>query len=146
MTSPWFSVDYLISYEQLDSVWPSEPMWRVTSGSTLTQAMTCCQMVPSYYLNQCWRLVSKVQWIQMRAICQQILQPSTTEISLIICCLRFHSNLPGANKLMHSSSLTYWQSAHIDSGNVEKTNRGAGESAFHGSPDTMKHSGLFHIR
>ena len=32
------------------------------SGSTLAQVMACCLMAPSHYLNQCWFIISRVQW------------------------------------------------------------------------------------
>ena len=32
------------------------------SGSTLAQLMACCLMAPSHYLNQCWLIISEVQW------------------------------------------------------------------------------------
>ena len=32
------------------------------SGSTLAQVMACCLTVPSHYLNQCWLIISEVQW------------------------------------------------------------------------------------
>ena len=40
-------------------VMPFGDIWR--SGSTLVQAMVCCLTAPSYYLNQCWLIISKVQ-------------------------------------------------------------------------------------
>ena len=46
----------------LDSLWPSDTIWRHKSGSTLAQVMACCLMAPSHYLNQCWLIISKVQW------------------------------------------------------------------------------------
>ena len=36
--------------------------WRHRSGSTLAQVMAWCHQAPSHYLNQCWRLINKVQW------------------------------------------------------------------------------------
>ena len=39
--------------------------------------------------------------IHMRAISQEISQPSITNIFLKITCLKFHSNFPGANELTH---------------------------------------------
>ena len=33
--------------------------WQHRSGSTLAQAMACCLMAPSHYLNQCWLIVSE---------------------------------------------------------------------------------------
>ena len=32
------------------------------SGSTLVQVMASCFMAPSHYLNQCWLIISDVQW------------------------------------------------------------------------------------
>ena len=32
------------------------------SGSKLAQVMACCLTAPSHYLNQCWLIISKVQW------------------------------------------------------------------------------------
>ena len=47
------------------------------SGSTLVQVMAWCLTAPSHYLNQCWFIISKVQW-----------QPSITY-------LKFNSGPPG---------------------------------------------------
>ena len=47
---------------QLNSLWPSDTIWRQRSGSTLAQVMACCLTTPSHYLNQCWLIVSKVLW------------------------------------------------------------------------------------
>ena len=44
------------------SLWPNHTIWRQRSGSTLAQVMACCLTAPSHYLNQCWPIVSKVQW------------------------------------------------------------------------------------
>ena len=46
----------------LNSLWPSGNIWRQRSGSTLAQVMACCLTAPSHYLNQCWLIISKVQW------------------------------------------------------------------------------------
>ena len=35
---------------------------RLGSGSTMAQVMACRLTAPSHYLNQCWLLISKVQW------------------------------------------------------------------------------------
>ena len=50
--------------------------------------------------------------IQIRAISQEMPQPSITKICLKITCLKFHSNFPGANELKsdipeHSVILTF---------------------------------------
>ena len=46
----------------INSLWPSDAMWRQRSGSTLAQVMACCLSAPNHYLNQCWLIIIKVQW------------------------------------------------------------------------------------
>ena len=70
---------------QVNSLRPSDAIWRHPSGSTLAQVMACCLMAPSHYLNQCWLLISKVQW----------------QITMKITYLKFISYMPGANELTH---------------------------------------------
>ena len=43
-------------------LWPSDAIWRQRTGSPLSQAMVCCLMAPSHYLNQCWIIISEVFW------------------------------------------------------------------------------------
>ena len=45
----------------LNSLWPSDAIWRQGSRSTLVQVMACCLTAPSHYLNQCWLIISDVQ-------------------------------------------------------------------------------------
>ena len=45
----------------INSLWPSDVIWRNRSGSTLVQIMACCLTAPSHYLNQCWLFVSELQ-------------------------------------------------------------------------------------
>ena len=40
----------------------ADAIWRQRSGSTLAQVMACCLTAPSHYLNQCWLIISKVEW------------------------------------------------------------------------------------
>ena len=44
----------------VNSLRPSDAIWRHRSGSTLAQVMACCLTAPSHYLNQCWLIISKV--------------------------------------------------------------------------------------
>ena len=46
----------------LNSLWPSDAIWWQISESTLAQVMACCLTAPSHYLNQCWLIISEVQW------------------------------------------------------------------------------------
>ena len=45
----------------INSLWPSDAIWRQGSRSTLVQVVACCLMAPSHYLNQCWPVISKIQ-------------------------------------------------------------------------------------
>ena len=45
-----------------NSLWPRDTIWRHGSRSTLAQVMACCLTAPSHYLNQCWLIISEVQW------------------------------------------------------------------------------------
>ena len=46
----------------INSLGPSDAIWRWRSWSTLVQVMVCCLTAPSHYLNQCWLIISKVLW------------------------------------------------------------------------------------
>ena len=46
----------------VNSLGPSDAIWRWRSWSTLVQVMACCLTAPSHYLNQCWLITSKVLW------------------------------------------------------------------------------------
>ena len=50
------------SFALINTLWPSDAIWRQRSGSTLVQVMACFLMAPSQYLNQCWLIISEVQW------------------------------------------------------------------------------------
>ena len=45
-----------------NSLWPSDDIWQRRSGPTLVRVMACCLAAPSYYLNQCWLIISEVPW------------------------------------------------------------------------------------
>ena len=49
-------------FMQVNSLWPSDAIWRQGSRSTLVQVMACCLTAPSRYLNQCWLIITKVPW------------------------------------------------------------------------------------
>ena len=52
----------ILSHSKVNSLWPSDAIWRQRSGSTSAQVMACCLTAPSHYLNQCWLIISKVEW------------------------------------------------------------------------------------
>ena len=47
---------------EFNSLWPRDVIWRQESRLTLVQLMACCLTAPSHYLNQCWLVITKVQW------------------------------------------------------------------------------------
>ena len=83
----------------VNSLWPSDVIWRQGSNSTLAQVMACCLTAPSHYLNQCWLINSKVQWHSSEDNFTKDASGTITEISFKIPYLKFRSNLPGANEL-----------------------------------------------
>ena len=50
----------IVQFTFLNSLRPSDAIWRHRSGSTLAQVMACCLTAPSHYLNQGWLTISKV--------------------------------------------------------------------------------------
>ena len=53
--------------EPFNSLGLSDAIWRQKSGSTLAHVMACCLTAPSHNLNQCWLIISKVQWHSSKA-------------------------------------------------------------------------------
>ena len=47
---------------QVNSLRPSDAIWRQWSWTTLAQVMACCLTAPSHYLNQCWLIIRGVLW------------------------------------------------------------------------------------
>ena len=86
-----FWISFRLPSDIFNSLGPSDAIWRQKTGSTLAQVMACCLTAPSHYLTQCWLIISKVYSdILLRAISQQVSQPSTTVISLKSTQLKFH--------------------------------------------------------
>ena len=48
--------------QHINSLGPSDAIWRQRSGSTMAQVMACCLTAPGHYLNQCWLIINKVEW------------------------------------------------------------------------------------
>ena len=63
---------YFDVYSKLNSLWPSNTIWRQGSRSTLAQVMACCLTAPSHYLNQCWLNISEHH---LWGLSQEISQP-----------------------------------------------------------------------
>ena len=83
----------------VNSLRPSDAIWRQRSGSTLAQVMACCLTAPSHYLNQCWFIISKVLWHPSEDNFVRDTPARFTKISLKITYLKLNWNFPGANEL-----------------------------------------------
>ena len=97
---------FCIYWFVLNSLWRSDAIWRHRTGSTLAQVMTCCLTAPNHYLDQCWRIISRIQWhLYPRAILytKDTSAIAITQISLKFTYLKFYSNLSWVNKLMAAS-------------------------------------------
>ena len=51
-----------ISRHTVNSLGPTDAIWHWRSWSLLVQVMACCLTTPNHYPNQCWLVISKVQW------------------------------------------------------------------------------------
>ena len=50
------------SFALFNTSWPNDAIWQHRSVSTLAQVMACCWKAPIHYQNQCWLVISNVQW------------------------------------------------------------------------------------
>ena len=71
--------------------------------------MACCLTAPSHYRTNVDLSSVRSSGIHLRAILQEIPQPSVTEIGLKITYLKFCSNLPGADELISMNWSLYSQ-------------------------------------
>ena len=83
----------------LNSLWPSDAIWRQGSRSTLVRVMVCCLTAPGHYLNNVDLSSVRSSYIHLMAISQEIHQSSVIKINMKITHLKCHYNLPGANEL-----------------------------------------------
>ena len=51
----------IISWTNINSLWPNDAIWGHRSASTLSQVMACCLTAPSHHLDQCWLIIRKIQ-------------------------------------------------------------------------------------
>ena len=87
-------------WDPINSLWPSDTIWRQRSWPTLAQVMACSWRHKAItWINVDLSSV-RSSGIHLRAISQEISQLPITEISLKIIYVKFHSNQRGANELM----------------------------------------------
>ena len=83
----------------VNSLWPSDAIWRHRSESTLTQEMACCLTASSHYLNQCWLIITKVLWHSFDDCFSSDAIAINHWISFEIGYLKFYLDIPGAKEL-----------------------------------------------
>ena len=92
-------LNYKSKLTDINSLGPSDTIWRQRSGSTLARLMACCLTAPNHYLNQCWLIISKVEWHSSEG---KFTRDTSAINHWIIWKSRYlncHSNFPGANVL-----------------------------------------------
>ena len=91
---------------QVNPLWLDDAIWQNRIGSALAQVVDSCLMAPSHYLNQCWLIISEVQWQSIHAIFTRdtSVAQSSIKIGLNVICLKFHPNLSGVSGLINPIS------------------------------------------
>ena len=56
--------NHIVSWIIINSLWPSNAIWRHRFGSILAQIMACCLVAPSHCVNQSWLVINLVWWHQ----------------------------------------------------------------------------------
>ena len=92
----------------VNSLWPSDAIWRHISGTTLAQVRACCLTAPSHYLNHCLFIFKGVfgPSPRLKAIWYGLLKISLfflSKVSLKVRLLKLFTNLPGAYKKLNSA-------------------------------------------
>ena len=77
---PFWCHGLIVEQNQVNSLGPSDAIWRQRSGSPLAHVMACCLTAPSHYPNQCWLITCEVEWHSYKESSQELPQPSITEI------------------------------------------------------------------
>ena len=96
----------------INSLWPSDPIWRHRSGSTLAQVMVCCLTAPTHNMNQSWLIFKGVLGPYPESnLIYELLKRSIWKVSLEFTLLKFYPNLPGANVL--SQKCCPWCLCHL---------------------------------
>ena len=75
-------------YTHVNSLWHSDAIWQLRSGSTLAQLMVCCLTAPSHYLNQCW-LINWLRGMHLRASSQEVPKNSICNLNEKFTLLKY---------------------------------------------------------
>ena len=88
----------MYTHWHVNSLWHSDAIWQLRSGSTLAQSMVCCLTAPSHYLNRCW-LINCLCGMHLRAISQEVLKSSICNLNEKFALLKYFEHLPGTGVL-----------------------------------------------
>ena len=107
----WFSSVTMNGVSKLfNLLGPSDAIWWQRSGLTLGKVMAWCLTAPSHHMNQCWLIISKVEWHSSKGQFTRDASAITHWNYLEIKYLKLHSNFPGANELNLSKMGPTWVS------------------------------------
>ena len=98
----------------INSLGPSDAIWRQGSGSTLAQVMAYAWRHHAITWNNVDLSSVKSSDIHLRTSSQETPQTSITEIICKIKSLKFHSNFPEANGLTRYSLMTTYDDKNVD--------------------------------
>ena len=96
--------------ERINSLRPSEAIWRDRSESTLAQVMACCLMAPSHYLSICWFPISDILWHSHESNFAALF----SLLNLKIILSKLLSHFPGTNDLIQISRIRHISESTVD--------------------------------
>ena len=83
-------------HQPFNSLWPSDAICWIRSGSTLAHVMACCLAKPSHYLNQYWLIINEVLWQSFQGNAYMNIQ------------LYYHPSFVWSFKIISLSSTSNW--------------------------------------
>ena len=116
----------MYTHWHVNSLWHSDAIWQLRSGSTLVQLMVCCLTAPSHYMNQCW-LINWLRGMHLRAISKEVLKNSICKSEWEIYTLEILWTSPRdrcVKQLVTSGfvGFTQWQLINLGEMEFEKKN------------------------
>ena len=109
VTYHWFCVismwhrSHIRTWEALrdiNSFWPSDVIWPQRLGQILAHVMACCLTAPSYYLNQCWLIITGILWHSLESNIWKSAHERHLALCLEFILIWLLPYLPGANELI----------------------------------------------
>ena len=83
---------------RINSLWPSDIIWRHEYWSTLVRVVACCPRAPCHDLNQFWLIINMFCGIHLRATLKQVLMNFTYNRGSEITLVKSLPNIPEINE------------------------------------------------